>query len=802
MLRKILTFLLPIALAACANAPQVNAPVAVSPVLKATQYGLIEGVDDTGHSGTFYWLGVPFAKPPVGALRWKAPVDPDPWTLTQSTKAFGNACVQNGALYGPGANNTYDTTIASTMNQAVGSEDCLYLNVWRPATQEANLPVIVFIHGGSWIMGYTADPMYNGANLARIANAVVITVNYRLGVFGWFNLAQLKTGNANDDSGNFGTLDNVKALQWVNRNIGEFGGNAGNVTVMGQSAGAANTWALLVAAQTRSAGLFHRIAAISGGMSLSSDLPAGAIPWEQPASYSAAQGNALLNNLLIADGKASDQASASAFVATQTSAQIADYLRAKSPSTILATLYTKLFPLGLASSFPVPDGTVLPMDPIASVAAGNYAKVPVLASNTRDEGRTLSWYLTLSPALGGVPGFKVTPAELFMTQYSFDPNGQTTLTAESLIDPKYLPLDAPETGFKAKTALLTNAQFITTRDKLLDTLKTQQSNIWYYQFNWAQEPPPWNDLYGAGQVLDVPFLFGNFGPSLHANVIGGNANKGGRIALSNAMMESIASFARTGDPNDASLGVTWPVWPKALVFNASLTDKAISVTLASSASSPQESASAIGAVATVNAERANVKVGESSPQEFASTIGAVPTVKAERPKVKVGERWKFACETGAQKSELVWVVTSVDQTGIKGTENGQPLVLSPEMNQVESPRRKDSNWRRLSFPLEVGKRWNATNEWTAYDTASGTSSGTATQSFVVVGYEKVRVHAGEFDAFRLQEKAFWQDNFGNPGTTDMTYWYAPAAKTVVKYDFFATHNPESTCELVEFQLQP
>jgi len=228
-----------------------------SPVVRATQYGPIEGVDDTARSGTFYWFGVPFARPPVGALRWKAPVDPDPWTSTLPTKVFANACVQIGMTIGPGANNTYDTTIATTMNQAVGSEDCLYLNVWRPATGEANLPVIVFIHGGYFLAGYTADPVYNGANLAKAANAVVVTVNYRLGVFGWFSLPQLKTGNTFDDSGNFGTLDSIKALQWVNRNIREFGGDAGNVTVMGQSAGAGSTWTLLVAGPTRSAGLFH-----------------------------------------------------------------------------------------------------------------------------------------------------------------------------------------------------------------------------------------------------------------------------------------------------------------------------------------------------------------------------------------------------------------------------------------------------------------------------------------------------------------------------------------------------------------
>lgn len=106
---------------------------------------------------------------------------------------------------------------------------CLYLNIWRPASGESNLPVIVFIHGGSDVSGYTADPVYDGAALAKAANAVVVTANYRLGIFGWLDLPQLKTGtSANDDSANFAILDNIKALQFINANIAGFGGNAGS----------------------------------------------------------------------------------------------------------------------------------------------------------------------------------------------------------------------------------------------------------------------------------------------------------------------------------------------------------------------------------------------------------------------------------------------------------------------------------------------------------------------------------------------------------------------------------------------
>ena len=111
---------------------------------------------------------------------------------------------------------------------------------------------------------------------------------------------------------------------------------------------------------------------------------------------------------------------------------------------------------------------------------------------------------------------------------------------------------------------------------MLNTLKARQPNVWYYQFNWAQEPAPWNTIYGAAHAFDLPFIFGNFGPSLFSNAANSTANKPGRLALSAAMMASIGAFARSGDPNNASLGVTWPTWPSKLIFNATPTQPSIS----------------------------------------------------------------------------------------------------------------------------------------------------------------------------------------------------------------------------------
>jgi len=538
------------------------------PARRPTSFGQVQGSNDGATTGTYSWKGVPFAKAPVGALRWKAPVDPAPWTEPLAASRFGNACLQNGRIYGPGSNNTYDGTIATTLNTPVGSEDCLTLNIWRPSGDSTNLPVIFFVYGGSDISGYTADPVYDGAALAKAANAVVVTANYRVGVLGFMNLAQLKTGaSAAEDSGNFALLDIIQALKFVKNNIAGFGGDPGNVTLMGQSAGAINAWALLTS--PLAAGLFHKAVPLSGGISLASNLPAGTIPTLNPASTYAAQGSALLAKLLIADGKATDTASAQALIATQTATQIADYLRAKDAGAILTTVLTA----GLTGSGPIPDGTVIPTDPIAAIAAGSYNKVPVLASNTADEGKLFAQFLTL---LGGPPGFKISDATRFTMMANFNPDAPTTLTEADILDPAYVPSVTPVTGWTAKASLLSSVFMIPSRDNVLNTLKTRQPNVWYYQFSWAQEPAPWNTIYGAAHAFDLPFIFGNFGPSLFSNSANSTANKSGRLALSAAMMASIGAFARTGDPNNASLGVTWPTWPSKLNFNATATQASIS----------------------------------------------------------------------------------------------------------------------------------------------------------------------------------------------------------------------------------
>jgi para-nitrobenzyl esterase len=210
---------------------------------------------------------------------------------------------------------------------------------------------------------------------------------------------------------------------------------------------------------------------------------------------------------------------------------------------------------------------VVASDPIGAIHAGNYVKVPVLAGNTRDEGKLFPSFL---PLVGGTGNARlVTDAQLFTNHFSYKPDAAAQTTVEQWIAPNYLPVGAPTTGFTARIF------FLNSRDNVLNALKAKQDNVWYYRFDWDKQPAPWNDIYGAVHVVDLPFLFGNFGPALFSNVWFSTANRPGRLELSNAMMQTMASFARNGDPNNAALSAAWAPWPRTMVFDASLSAKSI-----------------------------------------------------------------------------------------------------------------------------------------------------------------------------------------------------------------------------------
>ena len=550
----------------------VHAPVATQGTVRNTTFGPVAGADESARNGTLTWKGVPFAAPPVGELRWRAPRDPQPWTATRAATAFAPACVQTGRLYGPGLNNRYDETIGTTLGRTLGAEDCLYLNIWQPAAPaRAARPVIVWVHGGSNITGYTADPVYEGANLARTADAVVVSVPYRLGVFGFLDAAPLKTGNADDDSGNFALLDIVKALQFVQANIARFGGDPGKVTLMGQSAGAVNVYALLTSPKVAAMkpALFHRAIAMSGGISSAATLPPGSFSAVLPRAVWSTRGQALLAHSLVADGTVRDADAAKAYVAGRSPAELASYLRGKSADELLTTVRVRLAPLGMSAANPIPDGHVLPADPIAAIRAGHYVKVPVLAGNARDESKLFPQLLGLRPALGGKSGRLLDDAAVFAVASKYDPEAPPATRIEQWIPPQYLPVGTPQTGFNARVAELDRIWFFAYRDDVLNALRSQQPGVWYYRFDWQALPKPFDDIFGAAHTFDLPFVFGNFGPSLYSRIMFTRANEPGRLALSQAMMKSLGAFAQQGDPNNAALPVRWPAWPGRIVFDAS-----------------------------------------------------------------------------------------------------------------------------------------------------------------------------------------------------------------------------------------
>lgn len=553
-------------LAGCAATPPPQ-----TDLQRDTAWGAVLGTDDSAARGVWSWKGVPYARPPVGELRWRAPQDPAPWDAPRAATAFAPACVQTGRLYSPGLNNRHDDTIGSTLGKTVGAEDCLYLNIWAPASPAAKpRPVIVFVHGGSNITGYTADPVYDGAALARNQDAVVVSVNYRLGIFGFLNLAALKTGRKEEDSGNYALLDIVKALEFVAGNIANFGGDPGRITLMGQSAGAVNVYALLsspmVAARARP--LFHRLVALSGGISTPASLPKGAIAGVLPEKLWAARGEALMLEALVAGGLAPDEASARRLAAERGAGNMAAWMRARSPDDLLGVVRTRLTARRMATSNPIPDGWVVASDPIAAIRAGRTLRVPVLAGHTRDETKLFPQLFAIRPDLGGVSGRLLSDAALFALVSRYDPEAAPQTTVEAWIPKAYLPAAAPRTGFDARAAELDRIWFSAIRDDVLNALRTQQGQVWAYEFEWDALPAPFDTIFGAAHTFDLPFVFGNFGPSLYSRILFTRANERGRLALSEAMQARLGAFARTGDPNDPALGAAWPAWPGRLVFDA------------------------------------------------------------------------------------------------------------------------------------------------------------------------------------------------------------------------------------------
>src|SRR5271155_5473452 len=214
----------------------------------STESGAISGIRE---SGLHIYKGVPFAAPPVGDLRWRPPAPVTPWTGTRKAEAFAPACMQTGVSM-PGE------TPPSV------SEDCLYLNIWTPAkTAQERLPVIVWIYGGGYINGSASMPLYWGDQLAQ-KSVIVVTIAYRLGPLGFLAHPELTRGSPHHSSGNYGLMDQMAALEWIQKDIAAFGGDPKNVTIAGQSSGSMSVSMLMASPLAK--GLFQRAIGESGGL--------------------------------------------------------------------------------------------------------------------------------------------------------------------------------------------------------------------------------------------------------------------------------------------------------------------------------------------------------------------------------------------------------------------------------------------------------------------------------------------------------------------------------------------------------
>lgn len=485
----------------------------VAELIRNTVYGKIEGVPV--NSSCIAWYGVPYAKPPVGELRWRAPQNLEPWSGILATKAKKDKAAQ-----------------AKTTTTATGSEDCLYLNVYRPNNNDTNLPVMVYLHGGSNISGSAGKSF---KNLASAANCIVVSVEYRLGALGWMNIDALKTGDAEEDSGNFALLDIKKALQWVQCNIHDFGGNSLNVTLSGFSAGARNTLACVISPVMR--GLFNKAICFSGGMTTTSveDAKASAID--------------KLSRILVNRGNFTVKSEAKKWLNTASKEEVKAFLYSLTTNET-ACMYTYM---GLKLSN-VPqlfaDGNVIPSEGFNAIASGNYNAVPMLLGSSSQEFSTY--------ALSAAYIDDEVETSLFKTGWKMLDMIQNAKKFGSMYQSYYYIEHNTET-------FLSNPY---------------QPAIFTYRFNWGNDANVTSDFYadfiGSMHGSDVDFLCGLYKSSYenYAANIFPDSNLTGRKALTASMQSYIGNFLKFGNPNGSGLA-SWDAWNqnpgrnKTMIFDAS-----------------------------------------------------------------------------------------------------------------------------------------------------------------------------------------------------------------------------------------
>jgi para-nitrobenzyl esterase len=506
---------------AVAAAPAVTTPQGIFPA--QTYAGVAK-------SGITDFLGIRFAAPPVGNLRFAAPSPPPAVAGTLSAAAFGSPCPQNASPFGSASTN----------------EDCLFLNIYVPGSGVSarnNLPVMVFFYGGAFVDG--EGSIYDPSSMAIQGNVIVVTVNYRLGILGYVASSALSAQSANQVSGNYGFEDQLFALQWVKQNIGAFGGNANDVTIYGESAGGFSVCEAIVSPQ--GAGLFQRAITESGPCGEPLPTLAGA----------QASGDAIVSALGCAES--SDAASVACLRSLPTAAILAEQNTITSASNLTS----------LVAFFPNVDGALIPQQPIASLALGEYNHVPIIEGTNHDEGRLfVALGFDLNPQVGtitaadypiairAVASALVTDTSgLLVTSGTPASSSPGSNDAEvNLISQEILheyPLANYAGPGEALGAVLTDGLFSCIAN-ISNELFSLSVPTYAYQFDDENAPtpelPPVSFPYGATHTDELQFLFTL--ASTPSTLSSAEKN------LAGVMQNYWSSFARSGTPNSLQT----PAW--------------------------------------------------------------------------------------------------------------------------------------------------------------------------------------------------------------------------------------------------
>ena len=484
-------FLLLILLASAAVALPVSLGSA-DPVTIASGQISGQAVGDDG--AVRVYKGIPYAAPPVGSLRWKPPQPVARWDGVRACDTFGAACPQKYQSRVPGIELPHT------------DEDCLYLNVWTAARDAGEKrPVMFWIHGGANETGWGHQPVYDGQALAR-KGVVLVTINYRLGPFGFFAHPRLSKESPHGVSGNYGILDQIAALQWVQRNIAAFGGDPENVTIFGESAGAANVTALCLSPLSK--GLFHRAI-----------MQSGAFIWG--AAH-------LRESSPVAESLESLGERFAEEVVGHDTEDVLAALRNASAETLLEKSNKNI------RSGPVVDGWVLPDYPAIMYANGLQHDVPLLAGTNADEGSLFVFikeYKTVSEYRAGI-----------REQWG---------KYEDEVFALY-PVEARKDIGTVNARYLTDAWFIAPTRATVRAMANVSSNAYLYHFTRAQSTGVFKG-FGAYHTAEIPYIFNTFGRDKVSDPEPSEVDQ----RLAEAMTSYWVRFATTGDPN----GNGFPKWP-------------------------------------------------------------------------------------------------------------------------------------------------------------------------------------------------------------------------------------------------